>query len=286
MIKKILSFILIISCTIFRAEYSLATELQNNDKVNKKQIMNKKDVYSNLLFTRLAFTNKEFFNKLLSLGADVNFVRERGFTPLSYAISESSRLAQKDCGMIEEFDNMVYPSIKLLIENGANPNIAISANFATVAYARIADLKYLVNNGLDINYKDEYGRNILFYVRGLPELKYLVSQGLDINAQDKEQFTPLFQNSCLVSNVNDLKELEKLGLDINHTSRYGSLLHLYANKLDIVKYLIVEKKLSIFTKDFYDVTALEVIVHVNGDDTDKEMQDFLINLLNDAAKQL
>lgn len=137
-----------------------------------------------------------------------------------------------------------------LIKMGAKVNEG-SESSLFFALRNINNIKFLLKNGADINYKNTFGKTPIFYTVGFNDLnttKFLVQNGADINAtyiSKNEKFAinsnigmvtlPFYQNLCDLehtsrtlfmhaaqhSNVEMLKFLMQSGTDINAVDDLG-----------------------------------------------------------------
>ncbi|ASM35306.1 ankyrin repeat-containing periplasmic protein [Campylobacter sputorum subsp. bubulus] len=137
-----------------------------------------------------------------------------------------------------------------LIKMGAKINEG-SESSLFFALRNINNIKFLLKNGADINYKNTFGKTPIFYTVGFNDLnttKFLVQNGADINAtyiSKNEKFAinsnigmvtlPFYQNLCDLehtsrtlfmhaaqhSNVEMLKFLMQSGADINAVDDLG-----------------------------------------------------------------
>ncbi|WP_228568669.1 ankyrin repeat domain-containing protein [Campylobacter sputorum] len=137
-----------------------------------------------------------------------------------------------------------------LIKMGAKVNEG-SESSLFFALRNINNIKFLLKNGADINYKNTFGKTPIFYTVGFNDLnttKFLVQNGADINAtyiSKNEKFAinsnigmvtlPFYQNLCDLehtsrtlfmhaaqhSNVEMLKFLMQSGVDINAVDDLG-----------------------------------------------------------------
>lgn len=81
-------------------------------------------------------------------------------------------------------------------------------------------LTILIENGLDIDRKDEHGKSVLFYAvdnKDFEAIEFLLNAGADINVEDSDGKTILFQE-CLkgYQNYEMLDYLFEKGIDIDH----------------------------------------------------------------------
>lgn len=199
--------------------------------------MDKKEIYSKLLHSTIAYNRDSLYDKvqrreavrhLIELGADVNY-NSNGYTLLHYYL---------DVHDIE--------LIKILLEAGIN--IDAKDKYDQTALFRAADrsdfglVQFLVENGADIYTRDNNGLTILqaaaqCYSPCRELIKFLIDKGLDINATDKRGNTPLhfaceyvsieepdFDAMCPRTEEPDfdaIKLLIELGADINAKNNEG-----------------------------------------------------------------
>ncbi|ASM40263.1 ankyrin repeat domain-containing protein [Campylobacter sp. RM12327] len=156
-----------------------------------------------------------------------------------------------------------------LLKMGAKVNEG-SESSIFFALKNINNIKFLLKNGADINYKNTFGKTPIFYTVGFNDLnttKFLVQNGADINAtyiSKNEKFAinsnigmvtlPFYQNLCDLehtsrtlfmhaaqhSNVEMLKFLMQSGADINAVDDLGYNALDYAklgNKSENIKFL-------------------------------------------------
>jgi len=211
-------------------------------------------------------SEEEFLNYLISKGADINIRNNYGESALIYGVKFSNRnilefllkrgayytalprekrlidmYAMKEGG--EEFVNFIKSySINVFIEKKKEPLIeAAKSNNLKIA-------KYLIEQGEDINMRDEKGIGILSHAvitADIQFIEYILSKGMDINIKDNENKTPLF---------------------------YAVI----TERTEVVKYLI-ENGADINIKDTKDMTPLEFAIEKNN-------YEILKHLLNYGAK--
>ncbi|CAG9326935.1 unnamed protein product [Blepharisma stoltei] len=93
-------------------------------------------------------------------------------------------------------------------------------------------LTYLLDNGFDINNRDNYKRNALFDAiaqENLEMVRKLCEFGININNQDRNGETPLHQ-AMKFQNIEIIKELIKNGADLSIKSNSGLDSQFYAMK--------------------------------------------------------
>ena len=124
-------------------------------------------------------------------------------------------------------------------------------------------LKFLVDQGADVNAKSEDGRTPLHiaasYNPNVEILKYLVSQGADVNAKGGYDNTPLHYAAWMNFNVEVLKYLVSLAADVNAKDNYGMTpLHWAVSGNSNVEVLkcLVSLGADVNAKDNNDMTPL------------------------------
>ena len=115
-------------------------------------------------------------------------------------------------------------SIRLLIENGADPNEVQFNGWRLIHLAsgegQAETTKMLIEKGAEVNSIDSYGRNPLHFVPGhhIQTAQTLIEAGVNVNAKDKNHRTPLHSASLkghtemaklLIKNKADLSLLDK-----------------------------------------------------------------------------
>ncbi|MDR3197002.1 MAG: ankyrin repeat domain-containing protein [Planctomycetaceae bacterium] len=103
-----------------------------------------------------------------------------------------------------------------------------------VPYDNLANIKYLVEKGADVNIKGHNGITPLHCATlhdNLEVVKYLVEKGADVNVKDKNSETPLF-NAVSSGNLEVVKYLVEKGADVNVKDLEGKTPLDYADLLD------------------------------------------------------
>lgn len=84
------------------------------------------------------------------------------------------------------------------VQAGANVNLAVGGRPLLIIAVRSADLeevRFLLNNGVDVDARTAYGRSALHEAAlyGLPDIaSLLIERGADVNARNPRGETPLF----------------------------------------------------------------------------------------------
>lgn len=140
---------------------------------------------------------------LLQNGADVNAVNNEGFTPIYYA---STR---------EMIDLLVSYGAKLDIES----EIKVISLFEAVEKSKVDLVELLLDNGVDVNSRDDGGFSPLHLASEKSVAELLIRYGADVNAKDVNGLTPLHVAAC--SCYMDVAETYiEAGADINSYSDY------------------------------------------------------------------
>lgn len=138
---------------------------------------NKKDKFGQTPIFRILYNKSTNQHKMLEVlikyGADVNFEREDGTTPIFYARGMMARI---------------------LIENGAVPYKKSVEGKTPLFYATdLETLKYLLDLDLNTNDRDNYGNSPLHNIVYNEEemVKTILKYHAETNAQNNEGITPL-----------------------------------------------------------------------------------------------
>lgn len=183
--------------------------------------VNAKDKGGNTALLKAIEMNREATNTnamgviqcLVENGADLNVKNKKGITPLIYSVGDFDLMkylienGAKDINSVLRYaTNMEM--LKYLISKGANvkSNEGIALFFKFVSkcngFSRCDDteakemqmIKFLVENGIDVNAKSTKGTTALMIAtktQKLSIMEYLVSKGADINAKDNDGKTAL-----------------------------------------------------------------------------------------------
>ena len=166
---------------------------------------------------------------LVKFGCDVNEVDIYGRTPAYWAIQENNL----EC-------------LKILYENGANFEIRSYKNSTLLSYAvgegNIEIVKYLLEVGLKKYINDNIQPPLLLAVHWLhmDVIKLLIENGADLNIKDELGNTPLI-DSIENGNYEITSLLLQYGANMNIQNKDGE----YANELIDKKFKQIQKLLKI-----------------------------------------
>jgi len=129
--------------------------------------------------------------------------------------------------------------IKYLVEHGIKLNYKNKKGEPALYIVCKSDnekiIKYLVEHGADTNAKNEKDCTPLFIAcenGNESVVKYLVEHGAHINKENKDGNTPLF-NACKNGNESLVKYIVEHGADINYKNRNGETHYLKHMKMEI-----------------------------------------------------
>ncbi len=178
---------------------------------------------------------------LISAGADINKKTSSGNTALIVA-----------CDSYEGNSELVAKFVKLLLKNGAKPNIIEkykngAIHFAAM-YGHVEAVKLLVKNKAIINKKGGYGRTALIFATSSSSsyemTKFLIEAGANVKAQNDSGDDAL---SELISREDSNTEIAELllesGLDVKAKLKsHGTYLHwaAFCGRKNIVELLLVK----------------------------------------------
>jgi len=153
---------------------------------------------------------------LVKYGADVNYKDPYGVTPLiaaSYTTFERENSASLEI-------------TKILVEAGADVNVVAKYGkraIAGVLYLNedLERLKYLIDNGGDINQVDSDGLNYMFHCDSFECYEYFLSKGLDINSVQYDGTNILQSSLYLKKNMELTIQQLEWGADICHKDNAG-----------------------------------------------------------------
>lgn len=168
---------------------------------------------------------------LIDAGLDVNYRDKRGNRYLDYAFSAQN-----------------VEMIKTLLKSGAsvanvNTNDVRSIIVDVIKKNNVEMAKALVDAGVDIGVKGEFGTNCLWHAVSYGKvelLKVLVDAGADVRVKDYAGRT-LLQEAAINDDVKMVKLLAEYGVDVNHQGRFkGTALHELDkfNSVDMFKTLV------------------------------------------------
>jgi len=165
--------------------------------------------------------NMELVKYLIDHGADINCVDDDMMTTLHFLIENLTMITGQQNESEEDW----------------NENEKVKEIFEII--------KYLIENGADVDTVNDYGQTILMFAcksNHLKMVQYLVEKGIQINATDNNNDTALIL-SCKYNNYVIAKYLVEKGAQINIITSYKYTALTYAcdnNNLKLVKLLIKE----------------------------------------------
>ena len=177
----------------------LKLRIQKGDDINAKD----KDGETSLHIAIEQKCQMEIIELLLENGADVNATGKYQLTPLIAAVK-----------------NPDIHIVKMLLEHDAEIG---SALHIAVAFAHCDDfktLKYLLDNGANVNKKSYCGQTPLHWGASsleteIESVNLLIDHGADINAQDDYYVTPAHCAASYCNKIEIMKRLLELGGDPN-----------------------------------------------------------------------
>ena len=137
-----------------------------------------------------------------------------------------------------EFDEKTYTGL-VLPTLTATEVVELLTRF--LATERFDVVDSLLDQGVDVNIRDEYGSTLLSALLDFAGVEYLVSKGINVNTQDNQGNTPLYQVAMLGS-LEAVQSLVSHGADVNARNAEGRTpLHVAADtnfSAKVLAYLI------------------------------------------------
>lgn len=166
--------------------------------------------------------------------------------------------------------------------------VTLPKNFKEIVEAGDIEMLKAVYNQCELyaTYDGRYGMNTALHYYGIPcELvRWLVEQGLDVNIENYYGRTPLYEQTTIGSDT--VKVLFELGADIEKPDRYGNRpLHNATRyfRTDTVRFL-VENGANIYAENDMNQTPLASSLAVCSNDNIPKMAEISAVLLEAGAK--
>jgi erythromycin esterase len=155
------------------------------------------------IFAAIELNDLDWVKSLLEEGADINVKNENGRTPLHLAVSRNNTDLAK----------------LLLSASGSDPN----SLHMTAAAGNLTSIQRLIDQGADVNVKDEVGWTPLIWATCMGEiesLKLLIAQGADVTIPTNNQRTALHR-AVYAGDNNIAQILITHGADLDAKDRQG-----------------------------------------------------------------
>lgn len=169
--------------------------------------------------------NIEMVELLIRKGADINITDKRAQTPIELAVSLSN-----------------LDIVKLLLKNKAKIDIKNSEGdpfiFTVISYFKDAEILGMFMKNVNINSLNKQNHNLLQYELSLPNsnintIKFLIDNGCDINYADSDGNTSL--HFAMEHNIETVKLLVKNGANVNAINNEGEMPLYEAVKLETIE---------------------------------------------------
>lgn len=180
--------------------------------------------------------NKDLIKLLVSSGADVNLVSEKSPPLLHYAVfignMEIAKLLVDNGAKLDAKDQDGWTAIRHaasegnreLVEFFASKSTEVSTLHIAACVGDLAGAKRLVEEGTDVDIKDEFGWTPLYWAASTGQMEvaeFLIAKGANVQAKTNNEETPLHQASK--SGVEKLVELLiSKNADVNAKDKSGN----------------------------------------------------------------
>lgn len=148
-----------------------------------------------------------------------------------------SRRARLNRELLDSIISGDVSRVRTLLGQGADVNAKHEEHAETplilaVKFSGADMMKFLLEAGVEVDARDDWGRTALFYAPVSSEkFGVLLRAGADISARDKEGNTILMQEVSRCASVAEVDQLLRLGVDASVQNEYGE------NALDLAESL-------------------------------------------------
>ncbi|MEL6927048.1 MAG: ankyrin repeat domain-containing protein [Cyanobacteria bacterium J06600_6] len=201
--------------------------------------------------------NGEVAQVLIKNGASVSIEDNMGMTPLHSVLVAKSHSYHSTASVSkrEEEEKSLIAIAQQLIENGADVDAKDNEGKTPLFYARIPTIaQLLIDNGADVNTRDRNNKTVLFEIEDDETLQTLIDNGADVSAKDNKGQTPLFDAENF-RGTNKLTTLIKNGADVNAKDK-DNRTPLFFVRYDSAAQELVNKGADVNAKDKNNQTPL------------------------------
>jgi ankyrin repeat protein len=224
--------------------YALWTDGNDSEEIVKALIAGGADVnkrspsdksYSPLMFAIWIHEGREGNVKaLLDAGADVGVKDDNGLTPLYWAAFSSSKDVLDLILEKGNYNDTIHMAacrgdlnrVKMLVESGIDVNTKDEFGCTPLHWAVLAEspevADFLISNGAELNAKDSQNLTPLMAARGASVLELLISKGVDIHGQDALQGRTKLHMACSEGDKDAVELLIRSGADVNLRDNRGA----------------------------------------------------------------
>lgn len=115
-------------------------------------------------------------------------------------------------------------------------NSGINDMFLALYEDDIKTVSQKLEQGIDVNAKNDTGQTLLHATQNMDMVKMLISKGANVNAIDDDSMTPMFNKD-----IDLIKVLVEAGADIMHRTKKGNttvMWYTYSGYMEAIEYMI------------------------------------------------